>query len=298
MSVIDALVAVAQSDWVAGARAARDAAAAHPDELLPRALAAFLEGANEGGIYAEPEGFERFIAGGANPALYAATIDALRDVVAMQRPASVVDLGCGDGRVTAGVADASVRSVTLVEPSEALLTTAEAAVTAPDRSVRAERRTAEAFLAGSPPHVTWSLAIATFALHTLTPPARTLVLRELADRATPLAFVEFDVPDFDDGGIEHARYAAERYEHGLAEYHSDDLVTQRFLLPVLVGQFDPNQARLTHEQSAKRWCDDLRTAGYTSVSVTPVFAYWWAPAVLIQASTTSEQTTAKRPTAS
>ncbi len=282
MSVIDALLAVAGSDWSAGARAAHDAAAAEPDALLPRALATFLDGGSEGNIYAEPEGFERFIQGGANPALYAATIDALRAVVAQQRPTSLLDLGCGDGRVTAAVVSDTIGLVTLVEPSEALLAEAVAAFSGARCAVSPHRTTAEEFVLDTALSDSWSLVQSTFAFHTLTAFQRHEVLGAIAPRATSIGLVEFDVPDFEDGGVGHARYAAERYERGLAEYPNDMVVVQRFLMPVLVGQFDPNQKRLTHEQSATRWSDELLSAGYGSVSVTPVFAYWWAPAVLVR----------------
>ncbi len=282
MSVIDALLAVARSDWSAGAQAARTAAAAEPDSLLPLALAAFLDGGSEGNIYAEPEGFERFIQGGANPALYAATIDALREVVAKQRPTTLLDIGCGDGRVTAAVASEGIDLVTLVEPSEALLGEAVAAFQGSTCTVSPHQMTAEAFVADFARSDTWSLVQSTFAFHTLNASQRHEVLRALATRSRSIALVEFDVPDFDDGGTEHARYTAERYERGLAEYPGDDTVAQRFLMPVLVGQFDPDQTRLTHEQSALRWCDDLRACGFTAVTSAPIFPYWWGTAVLIQ----------------
>ncbi len=282
MSVIDALLAVARSDWSAGARAARTAASAEPDELLPLALAAFLDGGSEGNIYAEPEGFERFIQGGANPALYAATIDALRAVVAWQRPTSLLDIGCGDGRVTAAVASGAIDLVTLVEPSAALLAEAVATFQGARWAVSPHQLKAEAFVADPAGSASWSLVQSTFAFHTLNASQRYEVLRALATRSGSIVLVEFDIPDFDDGGIEHARYAAERYERGLAEYRGDDTVAQRFLMPVLVGQFDPNQKRLTHEQSSARWCDDLRACGFTAVTSTPIFAYWWGTAVLIQ----------------
>lgn len=293
MSVVEALVAVSKSDWALGADQARRAAHADASALLPRALATFLGSRSGDDIYAEPEGFERFISGGANPALYTATIDRLRGVLSQRSPTSMLDIGCGDGRVTAAVAPPSVSDLTLVEPSEALLATAAVAVRAPGRTVRAEGSPVERFLAEATSS-SWSFVQSTFALHTLGPADRQTVLRELATRASSVAIVEFDVPDFDDGSVEHARYAAERYEIGLAEYPEDELVAQRFLMPVLVGQFDPTQKRLTHEQSSERWAEDFRSAGFNSVTVTPVFPYWWAPAVLIEATSDLDRSRAVR----
>ncbi|MCP3989290.1 MAG: hypothetical protein GY724_09465 [Actinomycetia bacterium] len=56
-----------------------------------------------------------------------------------------------------------------------------------------------------------------------------------------------------------------------------------FLLPVLVGQFDPTQPRHTFEQPVDTWCQQLSDAGWSQITSRPVASYWWATAHLIEA---------------
>ncbi len=78
--------------------------------------------------------------------------------------------------------------------------------------------------------------------------------------------------------------AAAAYEVGIAEYDDDPSVITGFLLPVLVGQFAPDEPRHTYEQPADSWAQDLMAAGFRSVTVSPVADYWWARATVIQGS--------------
>ena len=89
--------------------------------------------------------------------------------------------------------------------------------------------------------------------------------------------------DFADRGAYHAAYAAERYRRGLAEYPDGSDVGPGFLVPVLVGQFDPARPRLTWEQPLAAWVEELAAAGWTTGSTTMLDDYWWAPAHLILA---------------
>ena len=84
------------------------------------------------GVYDEADAFASFISHGGNPVLYRRTIAALGALHARLRPATVLDVGCGDGRVTAGVLGPWTRSVDLVEPSRELL----ARAAAPSRASR------------------------------------------------------------------------------------------------------------------------------------------------------------------
>ena len=81
----------------------------------------------------------------------------------------------------------------------------------------------------------------------------------------PEIVAEFDVPAFADRSLEHALHAATTYERGLAEYPGSDLVALGFLMPVLVGQFDPDQPRHTFEQPIAGWVSDLEAAGLAMV---------------------------------
>jgi hypothetical protein len=128
------------------------------------------------------------------------------------------------------------------------------------------------------------VAQSTFALHAVPPGDRRQVLADLAARTTHLLVVEFDVPAFADRSPDHARYAAERYVEGVAEYAGDDLVVDRFLVPVLVGQFAPGRPRHTWEQPVDAWAADLAAAGFTDVRHSRLHPYWWAPAHLLEAS--------------
>lgn len=287
-AMVEALARIAQRDR-SGALAVCDRAmAADPDARLPVALRRYLEpGASDSSesradkLYREPTAFEAFIDGGDNPALYAATIRSLRHLD--PNPPSVLDIGCGDGRVTRATIGPATTRVHLVEPSMTMLTAAVGAVESAgghDRTVSTTNDGVETLLSRNE-GANWQRAQATFALHTLPPERRHFVLAWLTERVESMALVEFDVPEFDDGSAEHARYAVDRYERGLAEYDSSEPVTTGFLMPVLVGQFNPAAPRHTWEQPVAEWCRDLTDAGFEAVTHTRIHDYWWAPAHLV-----------------
>jgi len=208
--------------------------------------------------------FERFIDGGGNVALYAASLDALAAAHRAEAPASVVDLGCGDGRLSAAAVQPGLRRLDLVDPS-------------------AERLAAAAGRLAGNPDATWDAAQSTFALLAMPPGERREVLRTMARRTRRLLVVEFDVPAFADRSEAHARYAAERYEAGVAEYEGDDLVIDGFLMPVLVAQFEAGARRATWEQPVAASVAELAEAGFGHVEHRRIAPYWWAPAHLIDA---------------
>jgi hypothetical protein len=279
--VAEALLAVADGRPNDAARLARGSGTA-----LGALLADHLEASSAIGVYEEPGAFEAFISGGGNAALYAATIEALRSLHARERPRSVADLGCGDGRVTAGVIPDGCRRVDLVEPSAALLAAAEARLAGRGLAVAAHGTTLAGYLAAAPAPV--DAAQATYALHTLDPATRPTLLAALAERVWLLAVAEFDVPAFADRSPAHAAYAAERYPRGLAEYPEGSDVGPGFLVPVLLAQFDPARPRLTWEQPVTAWVAELEASGYRVADVVPLHDYWWAPARLIIARRVSE----------
>ena len=208
------------------------------------------------------------------------------------RPATVLDVGCGDGRVTAAALGAWTRSVNLVEPSRELLSRARAAVAdAPigasaDASidVRPHALGVTPFLEGLGPATGWDLAQSTFALHAVPPEERRAALGALARRSASIAVAEFDVPDLEEGSDAHLARLAERYALGIAEYPDHPEVVAGFLMPVLVGQVEPGRPRLTWEAPAAWWAEALRDAGFAGVAVEPLLDYWWAPAVLVTGS--------------
>jgi SAM-dependent methyltransferase len=283
--VVDALLALAAGDPDGAAAVARAAAAADPGARLPPLLAAHLAGPGGSGVYDEPRAFAAFISGGGNVGLYAATIAALRAWHERRGTLALADVGCGDGRVTAGVIPPTCARVDLVEPSAALLAAATGRLAAAgvESEVVAHEATLSGWLAALPDGVRRDAAQATFALHAVEPGERRRALAALRDHVGALAVAEFDVPGFADRGPDHAAYAAERYERGLAEYADGSDVGPGFLVPVLVGQFDPARPRLTWEQPLAAWVEDLAAAGWTVESTTPLHDYWWAPAHLVVA---------------
>lgn len=281
-AVVQVLAALAAGDWKSATAVARSAEAANPDSALAAALAEFLHLQQTPGVYDDPTAFEAFIDNGANPELYRRTIDALRAIHAADRPSAVIDIGCGDGRVVAAVLDQATERVDLVEPSDALLGQAAAAVVHDGVDVVVHAMGASDLLAHVSPEQRWGIAESTFALHTTHPDERPTLLSWLRDRVDRLLIVEFDVPAFADRSPEHFVYLADRYEAGAREYADHPEVVAGFLMPVLVGQLDPSRPRYTFEQPIAAWADLLAAAGF-SVSTTPIFDYWWAPAVLLDA---------------
>lgn len=280
--VVDALHALVNGDRAA----ALDALVDDPS-LVGRALTEFLATEQAGGsVYDQPAAFAAFIRGGGNVGLYAATSAALADLYDRHRPGSLLDIGCGDGAAllpALALAQRPVPMVEVVEPSAALVAvTAAALAGVPGVEARTVNRTVQDFLAGLGPDDRWDLVESTFALHTLTTAGRRRVLQDLAGRTSRIAIVEFDVPSMTPDAPEHLTFLAQTYERGLAEYTDDrDLVAQGFLMPVLVGQLAPGAVRSTWEQPAAAWQAQVAAAGFTDVTVHPVFDYWSSPAFLL-----------------
>ncbi len=281
VSLVDALLAIAASDRAGALQAVSAAADARPDDRLPAALLRYLRAEAAGDVYSSPDAFERFIDGGSNRGLYAALHQRLRDRYGVLAPTSLLDLGSGDGRVVCAVLGGSIERIDLVEPSEALLTLAVDAAATAGVETHGHATTAGSFLADATGR--WDVAQSTFAIHTMPATERAAVLRALVPRVGRLVLAEFDVPAFVDRSRDRAAYAVERYERGLREYDGDDVVAQGFLMPVLVGQFDPGTVRHTHEQSADAWVAELRAAGFGEVTVHRLYPYWWADAVVLEA---------------
>lgn len=246
--------------------------------LLNAALRAYLTSAGDGHVYDRPAAFTAFIRGGGNVGLYEAVSAALAACYA--EITTLLDIGCGDGRALVPALRGRALSVTLVEPSLALL---DAAVSALDGvQVTAHNTDASAFA----DFVTdrFDLAESTFALHALPHEERTAVLTRLCGHVSRLVIAEFDVPDHPVGSDEHLTFLADTYEQGLAEYDTDrDLVAQGFLMPVLTGQLSPGRPRSTWEQPATAWAAQLTSCGYTEVMIEPLYDYWSSPAFLLTA---------------
>lgn len=281
-TVVDALTALARGDWEAAPAFAQLAAAQQPDEHLAYALASFLSGMPAPGVYDEPRAFEAFIDNGGNIDLYKQTIRRLSAIHAEIGPRTVLDIGCGDGRVTAGVLHSSTTRVDLVEPSADLLERAVNSLSRPSIDVIPHRLDAAVFLGELADSTSWDIAQSTFALHTTDPRDRPAIVHSLARRTPRLLIVEFDVPAFADRSAEHIAYLAERYEKGVREYEDHPEVVSGFLMPVLVGQLDAALPRYTFEQPIAEWTRLLRDGGFATTTQL-IARYWWADAVLISA---------------
>jgi SAM-dependent methyltransferase len=277
MPEVVALGALRAGD-VAGARAALAASVGRP--LLNAALGTYLADTGDGRVYHQPAAFRAFVDGGGNLGLYEAVAAAL--AARYRSASSLVDIGCGDGRVLLAALGAAGTSpsVTLVEPSGALLAEARAALSA--HRITAHGTDATTFTASLATR--YDLAESTFALHALPHEERTTMLTALRGHVGRLVLAEFDVPGHPVDSDAHLTFLADSYEQGLAEYDADrDLVAQGFLMPVLAGQLAPGARRSTWEQPATAWAAQLTACGYRNVTVEPLCDYWSSPAFLLTA---------------
>lgn len=282
MSVGEALLAIAASDRERAIRSAAAVSDAAPEAALAKALLRFLERGADSGVYEEPSSFQAFIDNGDNPGLYAATIAHLASIHSRLKPESVADIGCGDGRVTAGALNATTAQVHLVEPSGDLLSQARDRLDWGTTNLVSHETTAAGFLGGLDTDEHVDLIQSTFAMHTIPPAERPALLGQLGKHTSHVVVVEFDVPAFADHSEEHAAYTADRFQKGIAEYPGHPEVVDGFLMSVLVAQFDPTQKRHTFEGPATTWATSFEDAGF-GTSITPLFDYWWAPAFALEA---------------
>ncbi|MGW3994285.1 class I SAM-dependent methyltransferase [Amycolatopsis sp. NPDC004772] len=274
----DALAAHRSGDRDQAAELA--AQAGREGSTLADELRTYLAGDGSAPVYDQPSAFTAFIRGGGNVELYRALSAELAARYDSAKPESLLDLGCGDGLAVVPALEQASHlppRIDLVEPSAALLEGVHERVP----SAQCWQSTAQDFLARD--DLGWDFVQSTFALQSIEPEQRAEVLRALQPRTGTLVLAEFDVPEFEEGSPEHLRSLVERYERGVAEYGEDaTLVAQGFLLPVLLGIVS-GQQRTNWEHPAAGWAEQLTTAGFTEVDVTPLADYWWSPAVLITA---------------
>ncbi len=234
-------------------------------------------------VYVSPEGFAAFIRGGGNVPLYENTSAALRSVYGEYSGASLLDIGVGDGLALLAALSDNIRTVTLIEPSAAMLAVTSKALAERGVTVDAVNTTFQDFVRSE--KGVWDVAEATFSLQSIPPKERSSLMSWLRMNTRRVLVAEFDPPAFD--GLyapERARYVTERYEIGLAEYAGDGgLVAQGFLMPVMFGYFDQTVARTNYEQPVDAWIKEFKRAGFVNVERRPIYNYWWASAYLIDA---------------
>jgi hypothetical protein len=257
-----------------------------PGDPVYAAASLYLSHVRERGkssVYVSPEAFSAFIRAGSNQRLYRQTSQALAAAYAEYPAVSVLDIGVGDGMALLPALNGRVGHVIAVEPSREMLERAAEGLSR--RQVRFE-----AVLLTIQEYMERTLALdcdvaqATFSLQNLPRSERLRVWPWLRAHARRVLLVEFDVPSFAQPySAARVAHVLERYRRGVAEYASEPLVIQGFLMPVMFGYFDPTAARTNYEQPRSDWIDELRAGGFTSIRSEPLDEYWWAPAVLFDA---------------
>jgi hypothetical protein len=284
-----ALIAFAEGEPDHAARWASAAAGRQPESRVYTQAAAYLArvvGAGTARVYDDGTAFAAFIRGGGNVGLYAAVNAALRALYGEYEALRLLDIGVGDGLALLPALTPAVTSLDLVEPSAALLAATRAALEARGIAHRAHPQTLGEFMVSAEgQRGQWDVIQATWSLQSIPPDERPAVFGWLRAHGARAVIAEFDAPQFAAPlSPERVRYFVARYEHGLAEYDGDGgLVAQGFLLPVFFGAFDRTAARTNWEGPIQGWSDDLRAAGFAQVAVRPLYPYFWAEAVLLDA---------------
>ncbi len=249
----------------------------------------------ETGAYLDADAFAAFIRGGGNIALY----DAVESLVAAAwddyRPATILDIGPGDGKVIAGALHWSRFQLPtmfdLVEPAVNLLPKAVEQIGrhAPQVEVRGFNGTIQSFMAKVPATARWDLCQATWSMQNLSPTERAPLFHWLKERCAILLMAEFDVKTemYPLLSPERIRLIHDKYVAGIAEYTGkmdptlEERVKQGFLMPILFGYFRSGAGRSTCEQTIGQWTDDIEAGGFRDVRRKLIYPYWWADAYLL-----------------
>jgi hypothetical protein len=259
-----------------------------------RWLAKVAQG-GETGAYLDADAFAAFIRGGGNIALY----DAMESLVAAAwddyRPATILDIGPGDGKVLAGTLRRTRLQLRttfdLVEPAANLLPKAVEQLSqyAPQVEMRGFNGTIQSFMAEAPPTACWDLCQATWSLQNLSPTERVPLFRWLRERCATLLMAEFDVQTemYPLLSPERIRLIHDKYVAGVAEYTGkmdlvlEERVKQGFLMPILFGYFRSGDGRSTCEQTMGEWMAEIEAGGFRDVQCKLIYPYWWADAYLL-----------------
>ena len=279
------VLAFGHDDFARAAECARRASESDAASLLYREAATYLERVARDGkqsVYVTGEAFGAFIRGGGNVPLYRNTSAALRSVYDEYASATLLDIGVGDGLALLAALSNSIRRVTLLEPSAAMLAITSKALA--ERGVTADvvNGTLQEFVREE--RGRWDIVEATFSLQSIPPDERPALLRWLRAHAGRVLIAEFDPPAYTTmyapAWVSHVM---RRYEIGLAEYAEDGgLVAQGFLMPVFFGYFDRSVARTNYEIPIDEWVMLLRAAGFARVEKRLIYEYWWATAWLVE----------------
>jgi len=161
----------------------------------------------------------------------------------------------------------------------------------------------------------WDMVQASFSLHNLPPSERAHVFRWLKTQIKTkgkLVIIEFDVPVQQKAPIfvessaepiidqEFASYVFDKFSLGFQRFFPQAQTTtpgdafpatndqwkaiEGFLIPIMLGYFNPNQKIATFEESALLWQQELLEAGFTTVSIEKISDFWWADCIKVDAS--------------
>jgi ubiquinone/menaquinone biosynthesis C-methylase UbiE len=279
-----AVLAFGHDDFARAAECTRRAAAEEPASALYREASAYLDRVARDGkqaVYVTGEAFGAFIRGGGNLPLYRETSAALRRVYDEYGDLRLLDIGVGDGLALLAALNERVHSITLVEPSAAMLSATARALAERGVAADAVNGTLQEFVREE--RGRWDVAEATFSLQSIAPDERPALLRWLRAHAGRVLIAEFDPPAYTTMyAPQWVSHVMQRYEIGLAEYADDGgLVAQGFLMPVFFGYFDRSAARTNYENPIDDWVQALRDAGFVDVEKRRIFDYWWATAWLV-----------------
>jgi hypothetical protein len=259
-----------------------------------RWLAKVAQG-GETGAYLDADAFAAFIRGGGNIALYNAVESLVAAAWDDYRPASILDIGPGDGKVIAGALRRTRLqprvTFDLVEPAANLLPKAVDQISqhAPQAKARGFNSSIQSFMAEAPTTARWDLCQATWSMQNLSPTERTPLFRWLRERCATLLIAEFDVQTemYPLLSPERIRLIHDKYIAGIAEYTGkmdpalEERVKQGFLMPILFGYFRSGAGRSTCEQTIGQWMDDIEAGGFRDVQRKLIYPYWWADAYLL-----------------
>jgi hypothetical protein len=249
----------------------------------------------EAGVYLDADAFGAFIRGGGNVAMYAALERMVAAAWDACRPATILDIGPGDGQVIIGALGRThlrpPPAFDLVEPAADLLpkTLERLSRHSPRVEAHGFDGTIQSFVDEVAPDARWDMCQATWSLHNLSPTERAPIFRWLSERCASLLIAEFDIgtEKYPLLSPERVRSIHDRYLAGVAEYtgHMDpaleERVKQGFLMPVLFGYFRSDASRSTYEQTVEAWRAEIEAGGFRAARCEPIYGYWWADAYLL-----------------
>ena len=289
--------------------AASAASIAGQGELYAQAARWLARTAQDGpiGAYLDAKAFQAFVDSDSNRAMYARLESMVAAAWDERRPARILDIGPGDGRVILGALRRAGQSgrrlrpapaFDLVEPAANLLSKALEGLGrhAPGVRVQGFNDAVQKFVERAPANAAWDVCQATWSLQNLAPGERAPLFRWLRGRCRCLLVAEFDVHSeaYPLLSSERVRLIHDRYVAGLTEVTGrmdrglEERIKQGFLMPILFGYFRTDARRSTYEQTIQDWMAEIEAAGFAGARRELIYPYWWADAYLVTADAADE----------